>query len=105
MELALVMFAHFVGDFIAQTDYQAKNKSKSNKALLSHTGIYTLFLLPFGIKYAILNGVIHTLVDYFSSRESSKRWANGEVHNFFVVVGLDQYLHFLTLYLTLGLFK
>lgn len=105
MKIELIMLAHFVGDFIAQTDWQAKNKSKNNKALLSHTGIYTLFLLPFGIKYALLNGAIHTIVDYFSSRESSRRYANGEVHNFFVVVGLDQYLHFLTLYLTMGLFK
>jgi len=99
-----VMLAHFFGDFVAQTDWQAKNKSKSNKALLSHTSIYTLFLIPFGLQYALVNGLAHTVIDYFTSRESSKRWANGEVHNFFVVVGFDQYLHFLTLYLTWGIF-
>jgi hypothetical protein len=95
-----IMLAHFIGDFVAQTDWQAKNKSKSNKALLSHTSIYTLFLMPFGFKYALVNGLAHTVIDFFTSRESSKRWANGEVHNFFVVIGFDQYLHFLTLYLT-----
>ncbi len=105
MRIEFIMLAHFAGDFIAQTDWQAKNKSKSNKALFLHIGSYSLFLLPFGWRYALLNGAIHTCIDYVTSRESSKRWAKGEVHNFFVVVGFDQYLHFLTLFLTMMMMK
>lgn len=39
-----IMTIHFIADFILQSDWMAKNKSKSNKALLAHVSIYTLVL-------------------------------------------------------------
>lgn len=41
----VVLLAHFIGDFIAQSSWMATNKSSSNKALLAHVVVYTLFLV------------------------------------------------------------
>lgn len=108
-----IIFIHWVADFVLQTDWQAKNKSKNNKALLSHTWTYSLVWYVIGAFYAMLTPdyvqwtltlfvlitfVAHTLTDYFTSRLNSKLWAKGDVHNFFVSVGFDQVLHYAQLF-------
>ena len=110
--LALLL-AHFVGDFICQTHWQASNKSKSNGALARHVINYTLVIgfvsaaiFPTGIQalaFTALNGVLHFGTDYVTSRWSSRLWAKQDWHNFFVVIGLDQLIHQLTLAATLWL--
>jgi uncharacterized membrane protein len=114
----LVLFAHFVADFIFQKDEDAKNKSKSFKHLLSHildydlafTVILSLGMLLLGkfsllaiVNYTLLNSAIHLVVDYFTSKASAYYWSKQEAHNFFVVVGFDQFLHAVTLVATLPL--
>lgn len=103
LTLMAIIVVHFVADFVLQTDKMAKGKSKENKWLLIHTSVYSLPLLIFGWEYALLNGVAHTVVDYFSSRLSSKMWAQGRVHDFFVVIGADQAIHMATLVLSMPL--
>ena len=93
MDLIPVLFAHFIGDFILQSDWMAQNKSKSNKALLIHVAVYSLPLFLFGWQFAILNAVIHGAIDYMTSRIASQLWADKQVHWFFVVIGFDQFLH------------
>lgn len=100
---SLVLIAHFVGDFILQTDRMAMNKSKSNKWLLIHILAYSSALLVFGPLYAVANGSIHFCVDWVTSRCTSALWAKGERHWFFVVIGLDQLIHTLCLLWTIGL--
>jgi len=97
-----IIFVHWVADFVMQTDKMAKGKSSSNKWLLVHTGTYTLVMavLTLNPVYALVNGVIHTIVDYFTSRWSSRLWAKGNVRNFFIVIGLDQLIHVVTLIVT-----
>lgn len=96
-----VMFIHFIADFIFQSDWMARNKSKSNKALGVHILVYSIpFTIIVGLKFGLVNGAIHFIIDYITSRITSRLWQRGEVHNFFVVIGLDQYLHFLTLWCT-----
>ena len=116
MSLTLVLsiiFIHFVADFIFQSDWQAKNKSKNNIALLSHVFNYTLVWYSIGVFYVLLNPnyidwsltsfvvvtfVAHTITDYITSRINSKLWAEGKVHYFFVSVGFDQVLHYTQLF-------
>jgi hypothetical protein len=108
-----ILLIHFVGDFVLQTHWQASNKSFNNKALLSHTGIYSLCWIPFIVLLIILRNksldllwfipitfLAHTITDYFTSRETSKLWKKGDTHNFFVVIGFDQVLHAVQLLLT-----
>ncbi len=52
--VSIVFFvSHLAGDFLAQTDWQARNKSGglgadpvARRALLLHVSVYTLFFLP-----------------------------------------------------------
>ena len=95
--LSVIYTLHFIADFILQSDYVAQNKSKNNWVLIQHGFIYSLPFILISPLYAVANGVIHIFVDYFTSRVSSKLWAQGKVHWFFVTIGFDQLLHILTL--------
>ena len=99
-DLFLILFLHWVADFILQTDWQAKNKSSNNVALLAHTSVYSVVWLAFGIKFTLITLVAHTITDYITSRITKRLWENKDVHNFFVVVGFDQLLHYTQLILT-----
>lgn len=113
-----VIAAHFVGDWFCQTDRMALNKSKSVRWLLTHTLVANLFLLVWGWKFALINFLIHTVIDAITSRITSRLWflpmvggrgndglyrvelIEGYRHWFFVTVGFDQLLHYTTLALT-----
>ena len=101
--ILLIIWVHWIADFVAQTNWMAKGKSSSNLTLTAHIVAYSLFLLVFGPKYAVVNGVLHWITDYFSSRQTKKLWEKGDVHNFFVVIGLDQAIHLTTLLVTIPL--
>lgn len=122
LEIFSILLIHWVGDFVLQTDKQAKGKSKNWGDLVSHTFNYSLlwwFLLVIWSIYSnissnftylfsywnvyiffIITFVCHTITDYFTSRLNSKLWAKGDVHNFFVSIGFDQILHYLQLFIT-----
>ena len=109
VDIIIILFAHFVADFIGQSDWMATNKSKSNAALLAHGAAYFVIMsvvLGSGFQYVnsqgygsgillfvFVNTIIHILIDYFTSRATSYLWKEKEVHWFFVVVGFDQFLH------------
>jgi uncharacterized membrane-anchored protein len=116
-----LMFAHWYADFVMQTDEMAKNKSASNKWLLSHVFNYTLYFWYFttllisiltdfnpyalitNIIFSLINGSTHFVVDYYTSRLNSKLWAENRTHDFFVGVGLDQYIHYVIMFISYGL--
>ena len=118
--IILILFAHFVADFICQTDWMARNKSKNNYALLTHGSAYFFAMMAIlsvckytlhssvfycnsyiGLfLYVMVNTSIHIAIDYVTSRITSYLWARQQVHNFFVVIGLDQFLHAATLIAT-----
>lgn len=115
-----LLFIHFIADFVFQTDWQAKNKSKDFIALITHTSTYSLLfgillLLSFivagidkfeyyltVIPFISITFIIHTIQDYITSRINSFYYKQGpnKAHQFFVSVGFDQFLHFVQLILT-----
>lgn len=110
----LIIWAHFVCDFILQTDGMAQGKSSSNVWLGKHIAVYTgtlLFILAWkyaiagALLYCLVNGAAHFATDYVTSRITKKLWATKQVHNFFVVIGFDQAIHLTTLIATLFLLK
>ncbi len=99
--LLAIIWIHFICDFVLQTDRMAKQKSSDNLILTGHVIVYSLpFIIIGGFLYAFINGVLHWMVDYISSRVSKKLYAENRIHDFFVVVGLDQVLHLSCLILT-----
>jgi hypothetical protein len=97
-----IISVHFIADFLCQTDWMALNKSKNNYALGSHVGVYTivLFLTSGWFIWAIVNGILHFITDYITSRITSKLWAEKKVRLFFNVIGLDQLIHYTCLFIT-----
>ncbi len=100
-DIIILIWIHFIADFILQSDKMATNKSKSNKYLAVHCLIYSLPLLWFGWLFALVNGTAHFITDWITSRATTNLHQKGERHRFFVVVGLDQAIHMTTLVLTL----
>lgn len=114
--LLWILVVHFIADFICQSDWMAQNKSKSNDALGIHVAIYTMVLLFSSIPLALMlqvsngnlvlvwvafNGGMHFVTDYITSRINARLWREKKVHWFFVGVGADQLIHYLTLALTM----
>lgn len=107
------LFAHFVGDFLFQSDAMAKNKSGSFRWLTYHVATYSIVVGGFlsivvgvetGVVVAAINAVAHFATDAVTSRVTSALWKKGEVHWFFVVIGADQFLHVAVLLWSLELF-
>lgn len=123
--VAQIIFAHWVSDFVLQTHWMATNKSKNWLALLSHVGTYTaslavillavgaviaasetgtvqnaIFVLAPGafVAWVVLNGALHFVTDAITSRITGYFWAKGDAHNFFVIIGMDQMIHYFCLF-------
>ena len=108
--IILIMFVHWLYDFFFQTDEMANNKSKSNYYLGQHVIIYAWGLLlvsPFlfpnnwffsGISWIVVNGVAHWLTDFVTSRATSSLYKEERYREFFNVIGLDQFVHHITLF-------
>lgn len=121
MEIHLIiylLFVHWVADFIFQDEKWALNKSKYCDALIMHTSIYsivlTLAFLPIlgvnAIYFGIINYSAHTFVDFVTSKIVAGRFANkylgGPIPNFgaFTVIGFDQWIHYVILFISLSIF-
>lgn len=109
--IALFGFCHWLFDFFLQTDEQSKGKSHSFYFLGQHVGVYMLGLFVMAsftpainssprifFAWAVFNTMAHFFTDYITSRASSLLWKDGNVHDFFVTVGIDQYIHYFTLF-------
>ena len=106
---ALLLFVHFVGDFLFQSTDMAVNKAKSLKWLFIHVSVYTgiLFLasiLIFGMEYAptfaFVNGGFHLVTDFFTSKMNAKLFLREDKRWYYSGIGFDQFIHGATLLLT-----
>lgn len=114
-----VLALHYVADFILQTPWQAENKSKNFEALLGHVLNYSIIMgLGYTFLYPVLFGAYenlfyfmfsfigatmyvfytHFFVDLITSRFTRKYFKAGNWHMGFVIVGLDQLIHYITLF-------
>lgn len=114
LSIIVIFWLHFLADFIMQTDKMALNKSTSFKWLSIHALVYSVpFLLYFsftydplfGLTFALINGILHWIVDAVTSRVTAYLWKKEQRHWFFVVIGLDQAIHMTCLVVTLKLLQ
>jgi hypothetical protein len=93
----LILILHWIFDFILQSDRMALNKSKSLKWLSLHVLVYSLWGLIFGLGFWLWLIVTHFAIDLVTSKLNSYLWQNNHRHWFFVCVGADQTLHYITI--------
>lgn len=109
-----IIVAHFVADWLCQSDRMATGKSESFVILTEHVVLYTgmiasaacLYYLvlerwAFTPMFLVVTFVAHWLTDAVTSRMTKRLWIAGERHAFFTMIGLDQVLHYVALALAL----
>lgn len=117
--VAQLLLVHFISDFLLQSDWMAQNKSKNTDILFIYCTVYGLpFLVFLNLHFVAFLILVHYIVDFITSRITApmfKKWYDYQVikikgkltaeqesdapslHYFFVVIGFDQWLHFVTL--------
>lgn len=114
--LLIKLFAvHFVADFIMQSRDMAKNKSSSLIWLGLHLTIqFTAFWIFTNWKFALANAAIHGIIDWniwriykrtvylrhrimFPGKVAIMDFKYWEDSLFYIFIGLDQFLHGITL--------
>lgn len=107
MDFLILLLAHWIGDFLLQSTNMATKKHNNLKWLFLHVFTYTTALLilsqfvfswQVGLGYAIINGALHLITDFFTSKVSIKYQDRPRI--FFPILGLDQFLHLTCLYWT-----
>ena len=97
----LIIWIHFIADFVLQSNKVAINKSKDIKCLVWHCFIYFVAMLVFGPTFALINAILHFITDYVTSKITSYLWITNQRRWFFITIGLDQAIHITCLFITL----
>jgi len=112
-----ILFLHWIGDFVLQSGKMAAKKHKDFEVLLDHILMYmlvigfgSLFVFDHSIKlwgwpvcsavFMIINSFAHLVLDFVSSKVTAYLYSKHRIHDFFTVIGFDQFLHITILYLT-----
>jgi hypothetical protein len=109
--IVLVLFMHWVFDFVFQTPKMSMQKSSNYGVLCEHAAVYSLWGLLMGLPFNVAIGFVlflfltHMFIDGITSRITSKLYKLQEYHWFFVVIGFDQLLHYATIFLFLDVFS
>lgn len=105
--ILFMLFLHWLGDSVMQSEKQALTKYKDMNALLDHTAIYSLCLVPMCfflelkiVMFVAITFIAHTLTDLVTSKINHRLWREKKEHKFFVMIFFDQLLHFVQLFYT-----
>lgn len=110
---SVFLIAHYIGDFLFQSQDIATAKSSSNLSLSIHVAIYTATILAFSFLVdftsyqrsvlVIYSGLIHFITDYTTSRVTIAAHKKGDMTMFWDTIGFDQFIHIYTLYVLYGM--
>lgn len=106
-----LLVAHFVGDFLLQSNWMAVGKSKHLLPLTIHCLVYSSCFLFWGWAFALAVFLGHFIVDAITSKITSALWFirpdgtmdDAKRHWFFVAIGADQLIHYIVLHATWNL--
>ena len=116
-QIIILIYIHWIADFLFQTKEMALNKSKNNFWLFAHVFVYSMTWFFIGILFykpeqvvlfIITTFVCHFITDYFTSRWTSSLYEKKIYYgfpSFFSVIGLDQFLHYFQLIVCYEYFK
>ena len=93
LDILLLVWMHWFGDFACQINKMAINKGSSIKWLTLHVSVYTLPLFWFGWQFALINFVLHWMTDFVTSKVSGHFNKIGNQRLFFATIGFDQAIH------------
>lgn len=99
MHFSIVLLAHWLGDFVLQFRWMGENKHHSGYAMFAHIFVYTVTMvsvMPFDD--ALITGALHFVIDNVTSKMSAHFYKRNNLHLFWSVIGLDQILHVICLY-------
>ena len=121
--IAVVLFGHWISDFVLQKNKLKPSKDKNLKhkikkllkKLFPHTVQYSLILtcLVFTLDFFNVFGaqdewntliffgitfITHYITDFITTMINSKYLSRNLRHKYFVMIGLDQSIHFLLLF-------
>lgn len=106
--MGFLIFKHWLCDFVLQSDWMARVKARPKGwqvALLVHAfinglGTFVLFAIWFGVDFGLVFGgfdlALHFLIDKMKVELS--RGLTPDKHKFWVLLGLDQSIHYFVLY-------
>lgn len=119
--IVIVLWCHWVADFVWQPHWMGMRKSKEWWVLTQHAARISAGMmlcaasilgfkhgfalwdhLPNIVLFGVVNGAAHFAIDAVTSRITSKLWSKQKVHDFFVVIGFDQFLHGAFAFVTLA---
>lgn len=104
--IIFILLIHFLGDFVLQTNEQAKKKSTDSEFLFYHVIMYSFIWLIASyvflgfrgaIAFTIITFICHFITDYITSRINKGFFEKGDMHNGFIGIGFDQVLHYIQL--------
>lgn len=104
-EILILIWIHFIADFLFQSDEMALNKSINIFWLTFHGLVYGLPFIFFGWKFTILTSLFHIAIDLITSQLTSYFYKKEKRHWFFVIIGFDQAIHITCLIVLLKLLK
>lgn len=112
--ILLFLVVHYVADYLCQHPWMAINKSKRFLPLASHIIVYTsimgavaFFIFDYSsvlIAFIFVNSIAHMIIDYISSRTSSRLYKEEKYWRFFSALGMDQLAHQVVLIYSLTMF-
>ena len=105
--IIILLLMHAVGDFFLQGNRTSKLKALNIPYLLKHVGIYTILFIILsplilgltivqGLYFSLLNGSLHLVVDYVTSKGKLK-YTDSSESKYITVVVEDYLLHIIIL--------
>lgn len=94
---------HFLADYIFQTQYMLRKTAPENWVwpLTFHAGVhgvmtaavFVILVGPWGVLFGLLDSLLHWGIDFWKARLTS---SGMNTKRFWIELGLDQMLHYLT---------
>jgi hypothetical protein len=106
-EVTLLLFAHWVGDYVLQTNEMAYYKGRSLRWLTIHVAVYSI---PIGaaafilfrpgviLQFCDINFALHWATDFITSRLAYHYKETPRIY--YPIIGFDQFIHGACLILT-----